>query len=232
MGRSQGRFLQRVRGALGMGFTWAFGWAAAGILIGVASIVAPGRMWDAFFRVFDAPLPALAVPGFIGGAIFSVVLSVVARRRAFGQLSLVRFTAWGAVGGVLLFLVPYAMATLGLATPAENGPGFWRLAAVIGIPFTMLSAISACVTLLVARRSSARFAVDDVAGDIVGNAGDDVGVAEVWINNRPTNALRDERVIRALHEAAQRAANGALPHSGRENVLAARHVETAAVRRD
>lgn len=57
----------------------------------------------------------------------------------------------------------------------------------------MLSAISACVTLLVARRSSARFAVDDVAGDIVGNAGDDVGVAEVWINNRPTNAARRTR---------------------------------------
>lgn len=106
MGRSQGRFLQRVRGALGMGFTWAFGWAAAGILIGVASIVAPGRMWDAFFRVFDAPLPALAVPGFIGGAIFSVVLSVVARRRAFGQLSLVRFTAWGAVGACCSFSCP------------------------------------------------------------------------------------------------------------------------------
>lgn len=160
MGRFPGKLLARTRGALGMGFTWAFGWAAAGMLIGVASIVAPGRMWNAFFQVFDAPLPALAIPGFVGGTIFSVVLSVVARRRPFGQLSLVHFALWGAVGGALLFLVPYAMAALGLATVAQHGPGFWRIAVVIGMPFTVLSSICACVTLLVARRSPARFAVD------------------------------------------------------------------------
>ncbi|HEY0932007.1 MAG TPA: hypothetical protein VGE27_18975 [Gemmatimonas sp.] len=202
-----GQVLKRLRGALGMGFTWAFGWAAAGILIGVASIVAPGRMWDAFFRVFDAPLPALAVPGFIGGAIFSVVLSVVARRRRFGELSVLRFTAWGAEGGVLLFLVPYAMASLGLATPSENGPGFWHIAAVIGIPFTVLSAISAGVTLLVARRSRTQFALDgtnDVTDDVT-------DFSRELTEPSVAAGLPNARVLQALHDAAQRAANDSSP---------------------
>lgn len=162
MTRFASRFLTRLRGALGMGVTWAFGWAIAGILIGVASRLAPGPMWDAFFKIFDAPLPALAVPGFVGGALFSLVLSVVARRRPFAALSLPRFAAWGAVGGVLLFCVPFVMLGLNLATGTENSRSFWHLSAVIGLPFTVLSAISACATLFVARRSRARFAVDDV----------------------------------------------------------------------
>src|SRR5512139_1738757 len=109
-------WLRRIRGAFGMGLTWAAGWALFGLLIGVTSVVLPDLPWDAFFAVFDAPLPALAVPGFVGGALFSVVLGIAARRRRFDQLSMPRFALWGAVGGVLLSLVPAAMFALGLAT--------------------------------------------------------------------------------------------------------------------
>lgn len=48
-------WLRRARGAIGMGLTRAVGGALASVLIG-------------------APLPALAMPGFPGGMLFSAVL--------------------------------------------------------------------------------------------------------------------------------------------------------------
>ena len=74
------KWLRRIRGAVGMGLTWAAGWAVAGLLIGAASILLPGLPWDSFFEVFDAPLPALAIPGFFAGVFFSIVLGIAARR--------------------------------------------------------------------------------------------------------------------------------------------------------
>ena len=39
---------------------------------------------------------------FLGGVVFSVVLAIAGSRRRFGELSLPRFAAWGAVAGLLL----------------------------------------------------------------------------------------------------------------------------------
>jgi len=36
------RWPRRIRGAVGMGLTWAVGWALGGVLIGVGSILLPG----------------------------------------------------------------------------------------------------------------------------------------------------------------------------------------------
>ena len=149
------KWLRRIRGAVGMGLTWAAGWAVFGLLIGVASILLPGLPWDAFFRVFDAPLPALAVPGFFGGVLFSLVLGIAARRRSFEQLSVARFAAWGALGGLLLCLLPHALVAVGLATVASGGD-LWRATAVIAGPFILLSAVSASGSLLLARTAEDR----------------------------------------------------------------------------
>ena len=78
---------RRIRGAVGMGLCWAAGWPIGGVLIGVTSNLLPGLPWDAFFEVFDAPLPALAIPGFFGGALFSIVLGIAGRRRRFSEMS-------------------------------------------------------------------------------------------------------------------------------------------------
>ena len=117
------KWLERVRGALGMGITWAVGWALFGVLIGVASLILPGLPWHYFFDVFDAPLPALAVPGFFGGVLFSTVLGVAGRRRRFDELSLPGVAAWGALGGMLLSLLPAAMQsrTRAAAPASRNG---------------------------------------------------------------------------------------------------------------
>ncbi|MGH7662878.1 MAG: hypothetical protein ACRENI_01050 [Gemmatimonadaceae bacterium] len=155
---------RRVRGVVGMGLTWAAGWAVVGVLIGVTSKLLPDLpWWDSFFKVFDAPLPALAIPGFFGGVFFSIVLGIAGRGRRFGELSLPRFTAWGAVGGVLLSLFPAALVAVGLASVRQDA-SVWPLTATIIGPFTLLSAVSAAGYLMLARMVEGRDLPDDSEG--------------------------------------------------------------------
>ena len=139
------RWLRRIRGAIGMGLTWAAGWALVGVLIGGMWSLGVPMEW--FVEVFDAPLPALAVPGFFCGAVFSTVLGIAGRRRRFDELSLPRFTAWGAVGGLLLSLLPLAAVGAGAASAT--------IAVAVGT-LTLLSAASAAGTLMVARMAENR----------------------------------------------------------------------------
>jgi hypothetical protein len=139
-----------------MGLTWAFGWAIGGVLIGVASILLPGLPWNAFFEVFDAPLPAFAVPGFFAGVFFSVVLGTAGRHRSLRELSLPRFAAWGAASGVLLMLFPFVLVAVGLASREGSSVGAWQAVAVMTGPFVLLSAGSASVTLMLARIAEGR----------------------------------------------------------------------------
>lgn len=150
------KWLTRIRGAIGMGLTWAVGWAVTGVLIGVSSILLPGLPWEVFFEVFDAPLAALAVPGFFGGVVFSTVLGIAGRRHRFDELSLPRFAAWGALGGVLASLIPAAMVVTGLARVVGASPGPLQFTAVIVGPLALLSAGSAAGSLMLARKSEDR----------------------------------------------------------------------------
>ena len=150
------KFLRPIRGAVGMGLTWAAGWALFGVLIGVTSRLLPWLPWESFFEIFDAPLPALAIPGFFGGVFFSTVFGIAGRGRRFSELSLSRFAAWGAVGGVLLSLLPAALVTVGLATISPDAAGLWPTTAMILGPLTLLSAGSAAGTLMLARLAEGR----------------------------------------------------------------------------
>jgi hypothetical protein len=160
------RWIRRIRSALTMGITWAVAWAAAGVGIGVLSIVLPALPWDRFFAVFDAPLPALAVPGFVGGVLFSVVVGALGRRLRFDELSIPRFAAWGAIGGLLLSLVPDVMSLLGLATLNRALPFPFAIAAMISVPAMLLGSASASASLWIAQRAerrALRAAHDDLA---------------------------------------------------------------------
>lgn len=141
------RWLRRLRGVIGMGITWAVGWALMGILMIPVRTFVPGQ----FFQVFDAPPPALAVPGFVGGVLFAIVVGIAGKRRRFSELSLPTFTAWGALGGVLLSLVPALLVGMGVASASEGAAESWRLTAIVGLPFTLMGAASAAAALLVAR---------------------------------------------------------------------------------
>lgn len=128
------RLLRSLRGAIGMGLTWALGWFVAGGILGL--IIGPGTD--------DVPLPVrFGILGFLSGVTFSGVLRVVAGRRRFDQMSLGRFAGWGALGGLALSGI--------LALTA--GPGGQPL---IMVPiFALAGAGSAVGTLALARKAEA-----------------------------------------------------------------------------
>ena len=181
------QMLRRIRGAVGMGLTWAAGWAVAGVLIGVASNLLPFLPWDSFFEIFDAPLPALAIPGFFAGAFFSIVLGIAGRGRKFDELSLPRFAAWGALGGVLLTLFPFALVAAGLASTEGSAHSASQVIAVIGPVFVVLSALSAAGSLLLARRAQDRKSLE---------GHDDVALQEGAVNTGATLTTRERSEIR------------------------------------
>lgn len=146
-------WLRRIRGAIGMGLTWAFGWALTGLAIGLASLALPFLPWHHFFAIFDAPLPALAVPGFFGGIFYSLVLGIAGRRRRFDDLSLPRVAAWGALGGLMLALFPSFLVLVGLASLGRPDASLVQLTALVAVPFMLIGAGSAAGSLLLARRA-------------------------------------------------------------------------------
>jgi hypothetical protein len=152
-----------------MGVTWAAAWALAGLALGLASLLLSGLPWETVFQLFDAPLPALALPGFVGGVLFSAVLGVAGRRHRFGALSLPRFTAWGALGGCLLSFVPGLLVAAGLATPGPGSPGIGALTAILVVPLALLGAVSAAGSLALARLGEDR--EPGAAGEAVARAG-------------------------------------------------------------
>jgi hypothetical protein len=146
-------WVRRFRGTIGMGITWAVGWGLVGLLIGLGSIVTPFLPWEAFFNVFDAPLLTLAIPGFFGGVLSSMVLGIAGRNRRFDELSLPWFVLVGAFGGLLLAIFPAVLVTVGLATLNPNAPGLLALTGILGVPMALLGSASAAGTLVLARKA-------------------------------------------------------------------------------
>jgi hypothetical protein len=125
------KWLRRVRGAIGMGLTWGVAWSAAGLV----------PRWVFGFNA-DAPFPIIfGVLGFVAGVTFFAILAVTEGRRDFDRMSLPRFAAWGAVGGLLEAAV--------FGTAASLGRG--DLLAVAPV-FAVASAICATGSLALARR--------------------------------------------------------------------------------
>ena len=72
----------------------------------------------------------LAIPGLIGGIVFSALLLIAERGRPFYEISLARFAIWGTITGIALGL---------LSIPAEVGDvspgalGMTGIGAVLGL---------------------------------------------------------------------------------------------------
>src|SRR6185503_18367224 len=97
-----GKWLRRIRGAIGMGFTWAIACAALG----------GAPRWVLGYNP-DAPFGLIfGVFGFVSGVLFSVLLVLTEGRRRFDQMSLPRFAGWGAMSGLLLSAVFAKAASL------------------------------------------------------------------------------------------------------------------------
>lgn len=143
------RWLRRIRGTIGMGLTWGMAGFLAGMVIEVIHNIWPNPLGSAV----DIWPAALAYPGFLGGVAFSAVLGIAGRSRRFDELSLPAVAAWGAVGGLLVSLVPAAMVVLGLAT--LNIP-LWQITVALVGPFTLGGAVAASGSLLLARSGDER----------------------------------------------------------------------------
>ena len=98
---------RRIRGAIGIGLSWAAGWGVVGAVLWVGLSVWFPSVFSLVPSVLSSAI-VLGVLGFGGGATFSVVFAVAEGRRRFDELSLPRFTWWGAVGGSLLGAVVVA----------------------------------------------------------------------------------------------------------------------------
>ncbi|MEM7416482.1 MAG: hypothetical protein AAF389_13340 [Gemmatimonadota bacterium] len=138
-------WLRRIRGAVGVGVTWAAGWGLFGGLFWLA------RTWSEFGVDVAASLGAqYAALGFVGGLTFSAALRLKEGRRRFDELSLPAFSAMGALGGLVIGAgYMGALTLLGL----NQTPGI--LAALVeftGIT-TALGAACAGGSLAVARAS-------------------------------------------------------------------------------
>ncbi|HEY2378067.1 MAG TPA: hypothetical protein VGH98_18980 [Gemmatimonadaceae bacterium] len=128
-------WIRRIRGAIGMGFTWGAAWSGAGFVLAVVTR----------FQA-DAPFPLIfGVLGFMAGVIFSVFLALTERRRRFDQMSLRRFAVWGAMGGLLLSALFAKAASLG-----------WGDVLAIAPTFALACAVCASGSLAVARRAARR----------------------------------------------------------------------------
>ena len=140
-----------------MGLVWAAGGFGVGGLIELIWNIWPGFPLGPVFDIWPA---VLAIPGFMGGAAFSVVLGIAGRNRRFDELSLPRFAAWGAMGGAALGGL---LVALGLG--GADVPSLWLRAALIMGPFSLGSAIAASGSLLLARLSDdPRLLAADPAG--------------------------------------------------------------------
>ena len=124
------RWIRRIRGAIGMGLTWAAAWFGAGMVL--LLIVGPDAA--------DVPFPlGFGLLGFLAGVTFSGILGLVEGRRSFHEMSLPRFALWGGLGGFVFSAIfvtatglgPWAYLVLGGSSPpqarcAPPDPWPWR----------------------------------------------------------------------------------------------------------
>ncbi len=138
-------WLRRIRGAIGMGVTWAAAWFGAGMIMMLGFLLITGSTGA------DVPYPlGFGAFGFIAGVTFSGVLGIVEGRRRFDEMSLPRFAGWGSVGGFLLSVV-----FVGAVALVEDPAFLWNLM-VLGPVFAAAGAGSAASALALARRAEDR----------------------------------------------------------------------------
>jgi len=140
---------RRIRGAFGMALIWGGIGFVAGFGIEIIHNIWPNPIG----RRVDIWPAALGLPGFFGALLFSAVVGIVGRRHRFHELSLPGFTAWGAVGGLLLSFLPAAMVTVGFGS--ANVP-LWQITGALLGPCVLGGAVAAAGTLVLARRAEDR----------------------------------------------------------------------------
>ena len=127
--------LRKLRGMLGVGLTWAVGWAIIMfILATIISVVDPDSI-DAGEEPWKISLLVSTV-GFVSGSAFALILSSAERRKSIRDLSAGRAALWGALGSAALPLLTSTNTALVYTAP--------------------LGALFAASTVAIARRAALR----------------------------------------------------------------------------
>ena len=159
------KWLRRIRGALGVGLTWAAGWSVGGALLAVLPAASPVN-GPSIVALVSGFVLQFAAMGFIGGVAFSTVLATTEGRRRFDQLSLTRIAVWGALGGLSLSVFKNSIGMHALTLLATLGvPSYTITHALSTVVITVLGAGSATASLAVARAADDR-ALLDAASEI------------------------------------------------------------------
>jgi hypothetical protein len=170
------RWARIVRGMVGTGLTFAVGVGVAATVIG-AAFWAGGAVTG---REVAQIAGKSAVVAFLLGVAFSGVLAVAARGRQFSKLSLRLVGSVGAGAGLLYFLFL-----------AMNGGRSWSPRDAIGnlVLLTAMGTVSACGTLLIARRAGAALRPGDAMHGL--EAGDNVPIRARTRSDSPTSSRHD-----------------------------------------
>lgn len=144
-------WLKRLRGAILMGLTWAVTWMPVGLLLGF--LVDPDGTMDEPWILVGT------LPGFLAGVIFSVVLGIAAARSRLEELSVKKVGGWGALAGLVIGSLPILLGDRG-----PDAPRFLPIDLVIVGSITLLSAVSAAGSLVLARKSERRGVAEIAAG--------------------------------------------------------------------
>jgi hypothetical protein len=132
------KLVRWIRGAVGIGVTWAALWVVVGaVVMSVVKVFHPEDIGPG--EGFARAAAILSTLGFLSGIGFATVFSLAERKRTLRELSLVRVAVWGALGSVA---IPVLMGT--------NG-SMWPLVAFLGATFSTAS-------VAIARRDSAPMA--------------------------------------------------------------------------
>ncbi|HVF46419.1 MAG TPA: hypothetical protein VNA17_02525 [Pyrinomonadaceae bacterium] len=135
------KWMSGVHGTVLMIVLWVLGWG-----LGFGGIME--AFVDPDGKIQDVWLTLLAVPGFIGGLLFSGLLWFSEGRRSFNEVSLSRVSLWGIVTGLVIGL---------LTIPAEVGdvsPGATGMTA-IATSLSLVAAIGSAVFFrIVGRRQT------------------------------------------------------------------------------
>lgn len=157
------QWLKRVRGAVGTGVLWAVAWAPVAVIVGTKIIDPDDSMDEMWFMVG-------ALPGFLSGVVFSLLVSRFARHQKLGELSIARTARWGAMAGAAIGALPFILGDTG------GRPWIGLAAGVIGT-FAFLSAGSAAGSLVLAQRAERRELRDaNGAHDMLGDSTHDIAV--------------------------------------------------------
>lgn len=110
------KWMSGIRGALLIVVLWVIGWG-----LGFGGIM---ELIDPDGKIQDVWPTLLAVPGLIGGIVFSGLLAFGESGRRFDEVPLFKFALWGAAAGLFIGL---------LTIPAEVGDVSPGAAGMIGL---------------------------------------------------------------------------------------------------